>query len=68
MLILLRFLFIRKDEKPNDINECVVKSDRLLGPDLSDPHIIGLVTAKAVTTACLRCGFTTLLAPPYLGS
>src|SRR5208337_1531939 len=31
MLILLHFLFIRKDEKPNNINECAVKSDRLLG-------------------------------------
>ena len=30
MLILLHFLFIRKDEKPNNINECGVKSDRLL--------------------------------------
>jgi hypothetical protein len=29
--MLLRFLFIRKDEKPNDINECGPKSDRLLG-------------------------------------
>jgi hypothetical protein len=31
MLILLRLLFIRKDEKLNDINERRVKSDRLLG-------------------------------------
>ena len=30
MLILLRFFFIRKNEKPNDINEHGVKSDRLL--------------------------------------
>jgi hypothetical protein len=31
MLILLRLLFIRNDEKLNDINECGVKSDGLLG-------------------------------------
>ncbi len=31
MLILLRFVFLRKDEKPNDINEYIVESDRLLG-------------------------------------
>jgi len=39
MLILLRFLFLRKDEKPNDINECIVKSDRLLDkpPDPPQP-------------------------------
>src|SRR5208337_5066606 len=30
MLILLRFLLLGKDEKPNDINEGIVKSDRLL--------------------------------------
>ena len=30
MLILLRFLFPSKEEKPNDINEGIVKSDRLL--------------------------------------
>jgi TolB-like protein len=30
MLILLRFVFLGKDEKPNDINGCIVKSDRLL--------------------------------------
>ena len=30
MLILLRFLFLGKEEKPNDINEGIVKSDRLL--------------------------------------
>ena len=35
MLILLRFLFIRKNEKPNDINEHGVKSDRLLGRFIS---------------------------------
>ena len=30
MLILLWFLLLGKDEKPNDINERIVKSDRLL--------------------------------------
>jgi hypothetical protein len=30
MLILLRFVFLEKDEKPNDINGRIVKSDRLL--------------------------------------
>ncbi len=30
MLKLLRFVFIGKDEKPNNINKCIVKSDRLL--------------------------------------
>jgi hypothetical protein len=30
MLILLRFVFPGKGEKPNDINGCIVKSDRLL--------------------------------------
>jgi hypothetical protein len=33
MLILLRFVVIGKDEKSNDINGCIVKSDRLLGPN-----------------------------------
>ena len=33
ILILLRFVFLGKDEKPNDINGCIVKSDRLLGLD-----------------------------------
>ena len=30
VLILFRFVFLGKDEKPNDINECTFKSDRLL--------------------------------------
>jgi len=30
MLILLCFVLLGKDEKPNDINERIVKSDRLL--------------------------------------
>ncbi len=45
MLILLRFLFIRKDEKPNDINEHGVKSDRLLGHRRRQP---GAAKAKDV--------------------
>jgi hypothetical protein len=40
MLILLRFVFLGKDEKPNDINGCIVKSDRLL--EVRDfPHPAG---------------------------
>jgi len=30
MLILFRFVFLGKDAKTNDINEGIVKSDRLL--------------------------------------
>jgi hypothetical protein len=46
MLILLCFLFIRKDKKLNDINERSVKSDRLLGEIFEGAHLVALRIAS----------------------
>ena len=49
MLILLRFVFLGKDEKPNDINGCIVKSDRLLAAlhPSTDAQTQALAAARA---------------------
>ena len=49
MLILLHFLFIRKEEKPNNINERGVKSDRLLGRDPQE-NVVPLLRSGARPT------------------
>jgi len=48
MLILLRLSFLRKYEKPNDINGCIVKSDRLLADAASNAIDIAIKIGEKI--------------------